>query len=140
MDLDRFKDVNDTFGHHWGDIVLQQTAQRLRQAVRPEDAICRLGGDEFAVDAPDTDEKRASVVAAKLLRVLEQPLVVEGQLMDVRGSVGIALCPQHGDSAEALMRRADVAMYVAKRSGSGFAVYTPEQNEHSPKRLGLMSE
>jgi diguanylate cyclase (GGDEF)-like protein/PAS domain S-box-containing protein len=138
MDLDRFKEVNDTFGHHWGDLLLQVVGQRLRGALRNEDTVARLGGDEFALLLPNTDVHGATLVARKVLEALGAPLVLEGLSLDIQASIGIALCPAHGDDPTTLLRYADVAMYLAKRSGSGYALYSAEQDEHSPTRLALM--
>ena len=140
MDLDRFKDVNDTFGHHHGDLLLQEVSHRLRGALRESDTVSRLGGDEFGVVLPVADECRATVVATKLLQALANPYVVEGQSFDIGASVGIALSPTHGDDANALLRRADVAMYAAKRAAAGYSVYTSEQDQHSPARLALIGD
>jgi diguanylate cyclase (GGDEF)-like protein/PAS domain S-box-containing protein len=138
MDLDRFKEVNDTFGHHWGDLLLQVVGQRLHGALRAEDTVARLGGDEFAILLPNTDVHGATLVARKVLEVLGAPLVLDGLSLDIQASVGIALYPAHGDDPATLLRHADVAMYLAKRSGSGYALYSAEQDEHSPTRLALM--
>jgi diguanylate cyclase (GGDEF)-like protein/PAS domain S-box-containing protein len=140
MDLDRFKDVNDTFGHHCGDVLLQQVAQRLQGTVRESDTVARLGGDEFAVLLPTTDERGAQLTARRLLDALEAHFKVEGQSFQVGASIGIAYYPQHGGDAATLMRRADVAMYAAKRSGSGFATYTADRDEMSSLRLLLTGE
>ncbi|MBI4492245.1 MAG: EAL domain-containing protein [Chloroflexi bacterium] len=141
MDLDRFKEVNDTLGHHAGDVVLQQVGQRLQGTLRTSDTVARLGGDEFAVILPTAGNMASATVAAsKLLHALEQPFAVEGQSLDVGASIGIALYPEHGQDAETLLRRADIAMYVAKRTGSGYALYALEQDQHSPGRLALVGE
>jgi diguanylate cyclase (GGDEF)-like protein/PAS domain S-box-containing protein len=140
MDLDRFKDVNDTFGHHCGDLLLQQVAHRLQSAVRESDTVARLGGDEFAVLLPTTEERGASLTAKRLLETLNSPFTVEGQSFEVGASIGIAFYPQHGGDAATLMRRADVAMYAAKRAGSGFATYTADRDELSSLRLLLTGE
>jgi diguanylate cyclase (GGDEF)-like protein/PAS domain S-box-containing protein len=140
MDLDRFKDVNDTLGHHVGDELLRQVAERLRSALRSSDTIARLGGDEFAVLLPDTDASAASLAAARLSQSLERPFLLEGQNIHTAASIGISLYPEHGGDAETLLRRADVAMYSAKRGGRGYTVYSPDQDQHTPKRLGLVSE
>jgi len=117
VDLDRFKEVNDTLGHPVGDLLLQQVAARLRDALRPTDTVARLGGDEFAVLLPATDAHGAGTVATTLRQVLEQPFPVAGQVVAVGASVGMALCPAQGTDAATLLRRADEAMYVAKRAG-----------------------
>jgi diguanylate cyclase (GGDEF)-like protein len=140
MDLDRFKDVNDSFGHHSGDILLQHVAQRLLATVRESDTVARLGGDEFAVLLPTTDERGAAMTAKRILDALESPFTVEGQSFHVGASIGIAMYPQHGGDAATLMRRADVAMYAAKRSGAGFTTYTADRDEMTSIRLLLTSE
>jgi diguanylate cyclase (GGDEF)-like protein len=141
IDLDRFKEVNDTLGHHWGDVLLKEVSGRLRAAVRPSDTVARLGGDEFAVMLPAAgDLATASRLAGKLLEAMEQPVVLDGQPADVRASAGVVVYPEHGEDAEALLRRADVAMYVAKQAGGGYAVYAPEYDEHDPTRLALAGE
>jgi diguanylate cyclase (GGDEF)-like protein len=140
LDLDRFKDVNDTLGHSVGDRLLTQVAQKLRLAVPAHATVARLGGDEFAVLLPGADETDAVAVARAVLGALARPIDIEGSILDVGGSIGIALAPDHGADAETLMRRADVAMYVAKRSGQGYAVYTSDEDAHRPDRLALVAE
>lgn len=141
MDLDRFKEVNDTFGHHIGDQVLTQIGPRLRSQIRAADTIARLGGDEFAILLTSIGSVDAAVtLVRKLIRALETPFVVEDLAFDVGASFGIAIAPGHGNDATTLMRRADVAMYIAKQSNSGYAVYSAEQDRNSPTRLALMSE
>jgi diguanylate cyclase (GGDEF)-like protein len=141
MDLDRFKDVNDTLGHGHGDALLQSIAERLRTALRGSDTVARLGGDEFAILlAGSVDADGATRVARTLLKALEAPFTVNGQAVDARASIGIALYPDHGVDAGELMRRADVAMYVAKRTRVGHAVYAPHQDERSMGRLALLGE
>lgn len=140
-DLDRFKEINDTLGHHYGDLVLQQVAQRMRGALRESDTIARLGGDEFAVLLPGIENEADAVAAArKLITALEQPILLEEQSFHVGASVGIALYPEHGEDGATLMRHADVAMYVAKRSSAGFALYDPKEDQHSVSRLSLVGE
>ena len=141
LDLNGFKDVNDTFGHHLGDVLLQQVGPRISALLRESDTVARLGGDEFAVVLPTADNEAGAVLAARrLLKALEEPFVIEDRRLEVGGSVGIAITPQHGTDPATLMRRADIAMYVAKRAQSGFAVYSPELDRHSPARLALMGE
>jgi diguanylate cyclase (GGDEF)-like protein/PAS domain S-box-containing protein len=127
LDLDRFKQVNDTFGHHHGDLLLKQVAGRLQEVLRDSDTVARLGGDEFAVLLPGTSELGAVIVAKKILDSLEQPFIVEGQTLDIGGSIGIALHPENGEDAETLTHCADVSMYVAKRAKGGYAVYSHDQ-------------
>lgn len=140
IDLDHFKEINDTFGHQYGDLLLQQLRPRLRATLRQSDTVARLDGDEFAVLLPSADSGGACLAAGKLLVALEQPFEVDGESLHIGASVGIALFPDHGEDAQALLRRADVAMYVAKRASTGYCVYAPEQDEHSPRRLALMGE
>jgi diguanylate cyclase (GGDEF)-like protein/PAS domain S-box-containing protein len=141
MDMDRFKEVNDTLGHHIGDLLLQQVALRLAATLRQSDTVARLGGDEFAVlPAGGTDLNGGSRAAKKILQALEQPFVVDGRTIDVGASIGIALCPDHGEEADTLMRHADVAMYVAKRTKRGYAVYAPQHDEHTAAHLALVGE
>ncbi|MGH2347244.1 MAG: putative bifunctional diguanylate cyclase/phosphodiesterase, partial [Chloroflexota bacterium] len=139
MDLDRFKEVNDTLGHHAGDILLREVSGRLRAAIRGTDTVARLGGDEFSVVLPQTDREGAVHVASTLLQVLETPIDVEGRPLVVEVSIGIAIFPDHGTDVPLLLRHADVAMYVAKRAKSRYAVYSTEADQHSPERLMLVS-
>ncbi len=135
MDLDRFKEINDTFGHHSGDMLLQQVGKRLAAALRESDTVARLGGDEFAVVLPGIAERGAAgVVARKLLKALEDPFAMEDAVFTIGGSIGIALYPDDGADADTLMRGADVAMYAAKRAASGFAYYAHDSPEHGPAR------
>ncbi len=140
MDLDRFKEINDTLGHHRGDFVLQQVGLRLKKALRPTDAIARLGGDEFGVVLPIAAPEDAFVVAQKLLKVMESPFDIEGLPINIEPSIGIAVYPDHGESADSLLQRADVAMYVSKRGGRGYTLYAPDLDRHSPRRLALLGE
>jgi diguanylate cyclase (GGDEF)-like protein/PAS domain S-box-containing protein len=124
MDLDRFKEVNDSFGHHFGDMLLKQVAFRLCNQVGRNDTVARLGGDEFAVVVPDIIESSdVAVIARRILNTLQQPFVVEGQVLEVGGSIGIAMYPTHGADSRTLLRRADVAMYAAKQSQSGYTFH-----------------
>ena len=141
LDLDRFKDINDALGHDRGDTLLQEVTARLRGVLRATDTIARLGGDEFAVlttDAKHPDDVVAT--ARKILTALEGPFAIADQMVETGASIGIALYPVHGDDPTTLLRRADVAMYVAKRSGGGHAVYAPEQEAQTLRRSGLAGE
>ena len=129
MDLDRFKEVNDTLGHHYGDLLLQQVTTRLQSVLRGSDTIARLGGDEFAVLLLGGDRQSATHVAEKLCEAFDQPFVLEAHCFDISASIGITLCPEHGEDPNTLLRRADIAMYTAKRSSLGHAVYDPRQRE-----------
>lgn len=125
LDLDGFKRINDAYGHTVGDEVLRQVARRLSRVLRTSDTVARYGGDEFAILLPDTDGAGAAEAARKVLAALDDPVAVGGERLAVGGSIGIALYPEHGDEAEALLQRADAAMYRAKRAGGGFALYAP---------------
>jgi diguanylate cyclase (GGDEF)-like protein/PAS domain S-box-containing protein len=140
MDLDRFKDINDTLGHQYGDLVLQQVSKRMRDALRESDTIARLGGDEFAVFLPKTSLEQAKPIAEKLLKSIDDPFVVNDQVLHVGGSLGLTVYPQHGEDEVTLMQRADVAMYVAKRNHSGYAIYDPSTDQHSLRNLALLGE
>ena len=140
MDLNRFKEINDTLGHHIGDLVLQEVAKRMRAVLRESDTVARLGGDEFAVLLPETDTEKAMVAAAKILKGLEAPFNLEGRTLDIGASIGIALFPEHGDDGVSLMQHADVAMYTAKRGGYGYALYEMQQDQHSLRHLAMAGE
>ena len=140
MDLDGFKEINDTLGHLMGDAVLREIGHRLQSGLRDSDTVSRLGGDEFAVMLPNVGRAGAELAARKLIAMVQEPLSIEGLNLDVHGSVGIALFPEHGTEAEVLVQRADVAMYVAKEHRSGYEVYAQELDRHSPERLALMGD
>jgi diguanylate cyclase (GGDEF)-like protein len=141
MDLDRFKEINDTLEHRRGDLVLQQVGSRLRDAMWESDTVARMGGDEFAVLLSKmTATEHINVVIQKILKALEAPFAIEGLLISVEASIGVALYPDHGTNADVIIQRADVAMYAAKQTGNGYAIYAPEQDQHSPRRLALMGE
>jgi diguanylate cyclase (GGDEF)-like protein/PAS domain S-box-containing protein len=141
MDLDRFKEVNDTFGHQFGDALLKQVAFRLQNQMRDEDVVARLGGDEFAVVSESaSDAQAAATLARRILNTLEQPFVVEGQVLEVGASIGIALYPEHGTDARTLLRRADVAMYTAKQKQSGYSFHREDVDTRSAADLSLVVE
>jgi diguanylate cyclase (GGDEF)-like protein/PAS domain S-box-containing protein len=141
MDLDRFKEVNDTFGHHFGDALLKQVAFRLQNQMRSGDVVARLGGDEFAVVLPSTaDAHSTAITARRILNTLEQPFVVEGQVFEVGASIGIALYPEHGTDARTLLRRADVAMYDAKQKQSGYSFHREDVDVRTADQMSLVVE
>jgi diguanylate cyclase (GGDEF)-like protein len=141
IDLDRFKEVNDTLGHHYGDQLLVQVGERLQAALRKVDTVARLGGDEFAVLLPRIETPEGALtVARKLLAVLEEPFPLDGLTVDVEASIGVALYPDHGSDPEELLQRADIAMYTAKQTHAGFVLFDPKQDQHSPRRLALLGE
>jgi len=140
IDLDHFKEVNDTFGHQAGDQLLRQVGERFMAELRETDTVARLGGDEFAIVLLAADAAAAGLVAVKLLAALERPFIVEGQALDVGASIGIAVYPDHADTADSMLRRADIAMYVAKRSRRTHSVYTRDHDEPGDSRLALMAQ
>ncbi len=143
MDLDRFKDVNDTLGHHNGDLLLQRIASRLDSVLRNTATVARLGGDEFAILLTDVSDRQGVVpVVRRILKVLEEPVVVGGLALQVEASIGIAMFPEHGRTVDAVMRAADVAMYVTKEQRSGYEFYDEARHEHrhDAGRLALIGE
>ena len=141
VDLDHFKEINDTLGHATGDLLLSQVGQRISAAVPQADAVCRLGGDEFAVLLGGVARAEdADALAAELLRVLAEPAVFDGLRLSVEGSVGIACAPQDATSFDELLKRADVALYQAKDTRGAFAHYDAERDESSLHRLALAAE
>jgi diguanylate cyclase (GGDEF)-like protein len=141
VDLDRFKEINDTLGHHVGDVLLGQVGERLQSVVGAQASVARLGGDEFGVVLGNVLE-RAEVegVAAKIVDALEQPFTIANMRLDVGASIGSALFPEHGEDADTLIQRADIAMYAAKAGSGDHLVYSPVHDQHSPERLALVGE
>ena len=131
LDLDHFKEVNDRHGHDAGDSLLRLAALRLRQVLRMSDTAGRLGGDEFALVLPSTDAAGAEKVAEKLLKVMEPPFKLGDKAISAPCSIGIAAYPEHGEDVDTLCRRADMAMYAAKRDGQRYAVYRPEHEKNA---------
>ena len=141
IDLDRFKEVNDTLGHHRGDEVLAQIGRRLTGRLRSGDTVARLGGDEFAVLLPDVQTAdHARTIAAEIAELIAQPIPVDGFELDIRGSIGVAISPFHGTDADQLLQHADVAMYIAKATHSEIEVYDRALDHYSQERLELAAE
>ena len=141
LDLDMFKEVNDTLGHPTGDGLLQEVARRLRGATDGAEVVARLGGDEFAVLVPDARTEEDAVAAVqRVLDSLQQPVSIEGVRLSVSVTAGVTVSTSGGDVPEALLRRADVALYVAKRRGSSLEVYRRSDDLNSRRRLDLMAE
>ena len=141
LDLDGFKEINDTLGHHSGDLLLRRLGPRMLDAMGPGDLLVRLGGDEFAiVIASVTSVAGIMKRAEHLLEILRRPFELDDIEVKVDASIGIALAPDHGQDSSVLLRHADVAMYSAKRRNLNVVLYDPELDEHSPRRLSLVSE
>lgn len=138
MDLDRFKEINDTLGHQVGDNILQQVGLRLLNHLRESDTVARLGGDEFALLLQSTDEPAAGKLVHNVLDALKEPFDTGSRKIYIGASFGLAGYPDHGNSASALMQKADIAMYAAKRSKTGYAVYDQEYDRDS--QLDLVSD
>jgi diguanylate cyclase (GGDEF)-like protein len=141
LDLDDFKEVNDTLGHAYGDRLLNDVAARLRGAIGPDDLLARLGGDEFAL-LPDVagGADDAVVLAERLVAALEKPFDLDGVLLDVRATVGLAFYPHHGEGADELLRSADVALYVAKGAQRPIEVYSAGKDHYTVDRLMLAAQ
>ena len=140
LDLDHFKDVNDSLGHSYGDQLLSELARRFQSLLRAEDTICRLGGDEFVFLLPDTDQLAAKHVVEKILRAIEEPVRVDQYQLSVSGSIGITLYPHDGLDIETLQRNADIAMYRTKKeSRNGYRFYSSHMQMQSSRNLQLVN-
>lgn len=140
LDLDGFQNVNDALGHEWGDQVLQAVAERLRDRVRDSDVVARLGGDEFAIVVSNDEAVDVAALVERFLAALELPVVIDGLQLDVHCSVGVSQYPTHGATANALLQKADVAMYAAKKNQSVWALYEPDLDHFTAGALELVSE
>jgi len=140
LDLDRFKNVNDVLGQRFGDALLRKVAERLKTQLGEKGQIARLGGDEFAILLTNSNRSEAQAVAAQILKSLEEPMLLEDQTVDLGAGIGIAGFPEHGSDAESLLSHAEVAMYIAKRSGNEAVVFDPAIDKISEQNLSLLSE
>jgi diguanylate cyclase (GGDEF)-like protein len=140
VDLDRFKDVNETLGHDHGDRLLTEVADRLVRSFREGDTVARLAGDEFAVLLPDATETVATDLARRALRSLEQSFTIGDASIDVETSIGLTMAPQHAGTVEELMRCADLALWSAKERKTGVVAYEPTATVTQPNRLLLLGE
>jgi len=139
IDLDNFKYVNDTFGHHLGDLLLSRIAQRMRKTLRQGDFVARLGGDEFVVImSVFSDDTQIREVAEKILAVLQSPFALEGREVFIGASIGISICPINGKDSETLKRQADSAMYLAKNMGkNNYQFYRDEMSRTQQNRINI---
>lgn len=140
LDLDRFKEINDSLGHHTGDHILQEVAKRLLTCFRESDTVARLGGDEFAILLPETDEEQSVIIATKINQAMADVFVFEEIQLYIEVSIGIAIFPEHCNDEATLMQRADVAMYVAKKNQLPYSIYNPDNDEYTTHRLALISD
>ena len=140
LDLNRFKEVNDTLGHQYGDLLLKQVGDRLRAASRESDTIARMGGDEFSFLLHSTDAAGSKVFAQKIMQVLEVNFDLKGKNVEIGASIGVAIFPENGLDYESLTRHADAAMYVAKRSRSGFEMYDSKKSPDDELDFALRTE
>ncbi len=140
IDLDRFKEINDTLGHQAGDQVLCEISNRLNQVLRKSDTVARLGGDEFAILLPEASVRQAQEIAQLIADTIEKPHYYKDRELPVGASIGIAVYPEHGQDTDTLFKHADVAMYVAKQDGLPYSLYCIQQDQHSIGRLALISE
>ena len=141
MDLDGFKEINDTLGHHTGDAILKEIGQRVAVAVGKSRLAARLGGDEFAFVIPNAATmQEVSSAAADVLEAVSRPITIDGLVLILRASIGVAMSPVHGADPSTLLKRADVAMYAAKSGHGGVTFYDPEIDHYSTRRLILATE
>jgi diguanylate cyclase (GGDEF)-like protein len=141
IDLDRFKEINDTLGHPYGDLLLQEIGPRLRGELRESDTVSRIGGDEFVVMLPDLHSPyEALAVAEKLADALLHPFLIQGVMVDIGSSAGVVLTPEHGVEFDELLRHADVAMYAAKQSGREVVEFDATLDTNDPARLSLLAD
>jgi diguanylate cyclase (GGDEF)-like protein len=140
IDLDRFKEINDTLGHNIGDHLLVDVGKRIQNAVRETDTVARLGGDEFAVLLPNTDRGHAETIARGIVDELQNSFAINGLQLYVAASIGVTFYPDHGTEAQDLLQHADVAMYVAKRNQNGIVVYDEDKDTHSVEHFSMISD
>jgi len=140
IDIDRFKDINDTYGHEQGDHLLNKIARRFEQKVRNHETLARLGGDEFIVMLPEHDSHQTIIRAEQFVHSLQEAFFIEGNTIVVNASIGIAIYPEHGNEFSNLLKHADVAMYAAKNSNTSFNVYDPENDRLEKGHLTLVND
>ncbi len=141
MDLNRFKEINDTLGHHVGDQILRVVAERTRACLRESDTVARMGGDEFTILLATAGDSDGAIAAArKILKALDEPEDIAGQRVEIGASLGIAMFPEHGEEPLVLLREADAAMYLAKQTHAGYKLYSKDLGQGADDRLALQGE
>jgi len=140
LDLDLFKEVNDTFGHAVGDQLLIEVGKRLKSLLRDVDTVARMGGDEFSIILPGVGGEEVAAIANKLIRASQLPYEVDDMTLVVAASIGVAIYPEHGEDGKNLLQHADVAMYVAKQNKLGYSIYDPEQDQYSLTRFSMIAD
>ncbi len=140
LDLNNFKDINESFGHDSGDLLLRKVAMRLVGLLDSDETISRLGGDEFVIILPDCNEKETIKKSLHLLEGLKQPFLINDTNVVTQGSIGIALFPEHGDDNGNLLKHADLAMYTAKNNKQGYYIYNPDEDTSSIKQVTMIAD
>ncbi|MFV2059890.1 MAG: putative bifunctional diguanylate cyclase/phosphodiesterase [Gammaproteobacteria bacterium] len=140
LDLDRFKEINDTLGHAAGDILLCSVAERLTKCLRDTDTVARLGGDEFAILLPNTSDSAIKRLTLKIISVLENVYHIEDHHLYVGMSIGMANYPEHGEDSSSLIQHADIAMYQSKRTNTNITTYDPDKDVHNIEKLSLLTD
>jgi len=140
IDLNNFKEINDTFGHDSGDLLLKEVANRILEHLDLDETASRLGGDEFAIILPECNEKQTIKKTRELLNYLKQPFEIDGSEVVVQGSAGIALFPEHGTDSRILLKHADLAMYTAKANNKGHYVYEPDKDTSSIRQVTMIAD
>ncbi|MGD2118295.1 MAG: EAL domain-containing protein, partial [Chromatiales bacterium] len=140
IDVKRLREINNLMGHFNGDLVLKEVAQRLALRLRESDTVARLSGDEFAVVLSNLNIEHVYLVAAKIQRIFEQPILVDDTPLEIEAAIGVALYPDHGDDPDILIQHADIAMHIAKNGAGGLNVYNPDDDPYSLQRLKLHGE
>lgn len=140
IDLDDFKEVNDTLGHQSGDDLLIGVGMRINSVLRDIDTVARVGGDEFSILLPNTNEKESIITSKKILSELKKSIKISGVDLSISASIGIAVYPEHGENIHSLLSHADIAMYIAKRNKIGYEIYDQKQDGHSISRLSMTKD
>ncbi len=140
IDLNDFKNINDTFGHDSGDALIKKVSTRLVEHIDLDETVSRLGGDEFAIILPDSDEKQTIAKTLDLLKRLKQPFEIDGNEIVIQGSAGITLFPEHGNDSPSLLKHADLSMYTAKQNKKSYYVYNPDEDTSSVTQITMIAD